>query len=277
MRFGAHISSQGGVQHAPTRAAELGGTIFQMFSRPPQGGKPAPITADIQEAFSLAMKTAHMEGFYIHAPYFVNLASSESRIYHSSVAILREELERGSLLGATGMMFHPGSGKGSTRDEAQKRVIKGLQEILKGYKGSCRLLIENAAGAGEVMGDSFEELALFMKGAGHRDKVGICFDTQHAFASGYDLRTKQDVDAVLTQFDAIVGLSHLVVIHTNDSKVPFSARRDRHEHLGKGEIGKEGFLALVHHPLLQQMDFILETPKDEGRAADMHLLLSKTR
>lgn len=272
MNFGAHISSAGGLHMAPARAREFGGTVFQMFSRPPQGGKPKPITSVEITSFNQAMKEAEMKDFYIHAPYFVNLASTDSRIYKSSIGILREELERGSLLGCRGMMFHPGSAKGSTKEEALLRVVAGINEILKGYTGKCLLLIENSAGAGEIVGDSFEDLAFFIESAKESKKIGICLDTQHAFASGYDLRTKDAVKDTLHKFDQIVGLENLVVIHTNDSKIPFEGRKDRHEHLGKGHIGSEGFCALVKHEALKDMDFILETPQNETRPEDLSLL-----
>ena len=264
MRFGAHISAAGGLWNGPKNAGELGCEVFQMFSRPPQGGKPAPITPDVAAKFHAAMNEHEQGAAYIHAPYFINLASAEARIRHSSVALIRDELERGSLLGCRAVMFHPGSAKDVGQAEGVKQVIEGIDRVMDGYKGACQLLIEISAGAGAVMGDTFEEIAAFIHGAERGKEVGVCFDTQHAFASGYDLRTKKDVKETFEQFDKIIGLEKLVMSHCNDSMVEFEAHKDRHEHLGKGKIGLTGFEAIVKHPKLAHLDLILETPWDDG-------------
>lgn len=275
MKFGAHVSSAGGVWNAPANAAELGCEVFQMFSRPPQGGKPKPIDEETVEKFQAAMKEHAIERAYIHAPYFVNLASGKSRVRHSTIAILREELERGSLLGCTAMMFHPGSAKEVGQEEGVKLVIDGLNRVMDGYTGTCQFLVEISAGAGAVMGDTFEEIAAFLDGAERGKEIGVCFDTQHAFASGYDLRTKKALNETFESFDKIVGLDRLTLSHCNDSKIPLGEKKDRHEHLGKGEIGAKAFTYLVQHKKLQHLDLILETPhKDGGAKRDLELLKS---
>ncbi len=274
MQFGAHVSSAGGVFNAPERAAQLGCDVFQMFSRPPQGGKPKPITEEVAEQFKNAMQEHGIERAYIHAPYFINLASSKPRIRHGSVAVLREELERGSALGCTAMMFHPGSAKDLGQTKGEQKVIDGLNRILDGYAGSCQLLIEISAGAGMIMGDSFEELSRFLDGAERGREIGICYDTQHAFASGYDMRTKKSLDETVKLFDEIIGLEKFVMSHCNDSKVEFDSHKDRHEHLGEGYIGKDGFKYFVNHPKLQHIDLIIETSMDEKREDDLRLLKS---
>jgi deoxyribonuclease-4 len=272
MKFGAHVSAAGGLWNAPIHAGELGCEVLQMFSRPPQGGKPSPITDDVAKKFRAEMAANKIERAYIHAPYFINLASTNPRIRHGSIAVLREELERGSKLGVRGMMFHPGSAKEVGQEKGIEMVIKGLDEILKGYTGECQLLIEISAGAGEVMGDTFEEIAEFLHGAKRGKEIGVCFDTQHAFASGYDLRTKTSLDAVVKTFDKTIGLKKLVASHCNDSKIEFNGHKDRHEHLGEGFLGKKAFELFVKHPKLSHLDLILETPFDEKRPADLKLL-----
>lgn len=272
MLFGAHVSSAGGLWNAPKNAAELGCEVFQMFSRPPQGGKPAPITPEVAKKFQDAMTEHGQKAAYVHAPYFINLASAEARIRHSSVAVIRDELERGSALGCRAVMFHPGSAKGVGQEKGVGMVIEGIGRVMDGYEGSCRLLIEISAGAGMVMGDTFEEIAAFLDGTKRGDEVGVCFDTQHAFASGYDLRTKKDVKATFDQFDKIIGLDRLVLSHCNDSLVDFEGHKDRHEHLGKGKIGLDGFRAIVSHPKLRHVDLVLETPWDGGVDEDLRLL-----
>lgn len=293
MLFGAHVSSAGGLWNAPKNAAEIGCEVFQMFSRPPQGGKPAPITPEVAAKFQAAMVGYGQKAAYVHAPYFINLASAEPRIRHSSVAVIRDELERGSALGCRAVMFHPGSAKdvGQPRHPDQKHgskvgvptpegasgeaiamVIEGIDRVMDGYEGGCQLLIEISAGAGAVMGDSFEEIAAFLDGAKRGKEIGVCFDTQHAFASGYDLRTKEAVHETFDLFDKEIGLKRLIMSHCNDSLVDFGAHKDRHEHLGKGKIGLECFRAIVAHPKLRHADLVLETPWDDGVGEDLRLL-----
>ncbi|HAU65816.1 MAG: putative endonuclease 4 [Candidatus Uhrbacteria bacterium GW2011_GWF2_39_13] len=272
MLFGAHVSSAGGLWNAPKNAAEIGCEVLQMFSRPPQGGKPKPITEEVTHQFKEEMEKYSIKHAYIHAPYFINLASSNERIRHGSIAILREELERGSLLGCKGMMFHPGSAKDVGQEEGELLVIAGLNTLLDGYEGSCQLLIEISAGAGMVMGDTFEELARFLHEAKQGKQIGICFDTQHAFASGYDIRTQKGLDNVLIQFDQQIGLQHLIASHCNDSKVDLGTHKDRHEHLGEGFMGLETFKQFIHHPKIQHLDLILETPIDGQRKKEIELL-----
>ena len=272
MKFGAHVSSAGGVWNAPRNAGELGCEVLQMFSRPPQGGKPAPITKDVAEKFQAAMREHKIERAYIHAPYFINLASKEKRILNNSASVIRGELERGSLLGCRAVMFHPGSARDVGQEKGIAMVIDGLNKILDGYDGSCQLLIEISAGAGMVMGDSFEEIAAFLNGAERGGEIGVCFDTQHAFASGYDLRTQKAVRETFDEFDEIVGLENLVALHCNDSMTELGSHKDRHEHLGKGRIGINGFKAIVAYKPLQRLDLLIETPMDGDRKRDMSRL-----
>lgn len=271
MRFGAHVSAAGGLWNAADIGKSLGCEVVQIFSRPPQGGKPKDITEEDALRFKTAMTEAGIQDVYIHSPYFINLASSNPRIERSSVSVLREELERGSKLGCKAMMFHPGSAKDVGATKGRQMVIDGLNGILDGYTGSCQLLIEISAGAGEIMGDEFEELALFLEGAERGQEIGICFDTQHAFASGYDLRTPEAVKETFAKFDKIVGLKNLVASHCNDSKIELGGKKDRHEHWGEGHIGLSGLEAIINHPKLQHLDLILETPWEKDDVTDPRL------
>lgn len=278
MLFGAHVSAAGGHWKAPGYGAALGCEVIQFFSRPPQGWNAKPITDEDADKFKRAMKDNGIKRAYVHAPYLINLASATPRTRHGSISMLKEELGRCSQLGVTAMMFHPGSAKDLGQEEGVKKVIEGLNKIMDGYDGSCQLLIEISAGAGAVMGDTFEELAAFLDGAERGKDIGICFDTQHAYASGYDLRTKAGVDETFKLFDKVIGLKKLVASHCNDSKVEFASHKDRHEHLGKGTMGEDAFKFIVQHPKLQHIDLILETPYEkEGephdpRIADLKLL-----
>lgn len=262
MRIGAHVSAAGGLHHAPENAAELGLQCFQFFSRPPQGGRVAAITPAAADLFRSACARYGFSQCYIHAPYVINLASAEKRIRENTIDILRGELDRGSALGATAMMFHPGSASGVGPEKAMAYVIEGMKRVLDGYDGATRPLIEISAGAGEVIADTFEEIRSILDGTGD-ERLGVCFDTAHAFASGYDLRDKETVAATMGKFDAIIGLDRLLISHCNDSKVGLGEKRDRHEHLGEGHIGSEGFRAVIASPAFANIDLILETPVDQ--------------
>lgn len=243
---GCHVSIAGGVFNAPGNAAALGCETFQVFSRSPQGGPAPELTPEVLERFAAAMREHGFGTFVIHCPYYINFGSEKRRTYHGSVSVVRQELERGSLLGASYVMFHPGSGNGLGRKAAVAQAREGLLEVLDGYSGTTQLLVEIAAGAGEVLGDRFEEVAELMDPVkGHPGFGGVCFDSQHAYASGYDLRTPAAVAETFGKFDRTVGLKWLKVSHINDSKVPLGSRKDRHEHIGDGEIGEAGFSALV--------------------------------
>ncbi len=270
MLFGAHVSIAGGLPNAPLNAAKLGCEVFQFFSRSPQGGPAPKITPEMIEAFRQNCKSGQLKEWAIHAPYYINFASGEERIRKNSARIIREELERGTLIDAKYAMFHPGSAKDVGEKQAMKLVINGIKQVLDGYEGSTQLLIEISAGAGMVIGDTFEELAELLEGIDHPE-LGICFDTQHAFASGYDLRTADAVEQTFKAFDKIVGLKRLKMSHCNDSKVDFAEHKDRHEHLGKGFIGLDGFRAIVHHPKLKNMNLYLET-EPEGVPEDLKKL-----
>ncbi|MEK7459083.1 MAG: deoxyribonuclease IV [Patescibacteria group bacterium] len=281
MRFGAHVSAAGGLWHAAGNGAALGCEVVQIFTRSPQVWAAKEITDEDAQKYKDAMQEYAIKDTYIHAPYLINLASDNNRTRHGSVTMLRNELERGTQIGAKAMMFHPGSAKAVGRKEGIAMVVKGLNRILDKYDGTCQLLIEISAGAGEVMGDTFEEIAAFIDGAERGKEIGVCFDTQHAFASGYDLRSEASVKITFADFDKIIGLDKLVASHCNDSKVEFEAHKDRHQHLGHGFIGADAFKFIVHHPKLQHIDLILETPfngeEEAGSREEDIALLKKFR
>ncbi len=267
MNFGAHISIAGGIEKAPERAHETGCECFQMFSRSPHGGKSLELTKDAINNFKNNCQKYNLENYYIHTPYYINLASANSRIYYGSIAAIKKEMETANLLGAKGVVTHLGSAKELGEKEAREKLVRGLVEVFNPsgppYQGGTTLLLEITAGAGNIMGDSFEEIAYFIKEAEKeisKNKLGVCFDTAHAFASGYDLRNKKAVQKTFDDFDKIIGIKRLKLIHCNDSKVDLNSHLDRHENIGEGKIGIEGFKAIVNEPRLEDLDFILETP-----------------
>ena len=271
MKFGAHVSIAGGIQNAPLNAAKIGCEVFQMFSRSPQGG-PAPVlTSAIVKEFRLNCEEHHLSQWVIHSPYYINFASGDERIRKSSIRVIREELDRGTLIDAAYVMFHPGSARDVGEKEAMKYCIDGIRKVYDGYNGTTKLLIEMSAGAGMVIGDTFEELAELLAGV-DQPELGICFDTAHAFASGYDLRTKKAVEQTFETFDQLIGLSRLKMSHCNDSKIELGGHKDRHEHLGDGYIGLKGFEAIVKYAKFNaDFTLILET-EPEGVAKDLQLL-----
>lgn len=238
---GCHVSIAGGISNAPKNAALLGCETFQIFTRSPQGGPAPKLDNSVIERFKIEMQKNHLADFVAHTPYYINFGSSNPRIYHGSVSVVREELERASLLGAKYVMTHLGSFKDLGKKDGMKQVREGLKKVLDGYSGSSKFFIEIAAGAGEIIGDTFEELAEIMEPIKkHKGFGGICFDTQHAFASGYDLTTEPAVLSTFKKFDGIIGLKWLKMSHINDSKVELAGHKDRHEHIGDGKIGKDG-------------------------------------
>lgn len=276
MKIGAHVSSAGGLWHAPENAHKIGCETFQFFTRSPQGGPTPPLTNDIIKKFRETCEKCNLNKYAVHAPYFINFASKEARVRHASARIIREELERSSKLGVTYVMAHLGSAK-DAKDEksAAKMVIEGLQNVMDGYKGTTQFLIEISAGAGMVIGDTFEEIATLIdsvKTENGQLPIAVCFDTQHAFASGYDLRTEKTVKETLKKLDDVIGLERIMMSHCNDSKVDLGEHKDRHEHLGDGKIGLEGFEALLHTTALKHWLLILETPWDGKEKTDLELL-----
>lgn len=254
-----------GIVNAPQRAAELGCEVFQMFTRSPQGGPAPKLTPDIIKQFKEEMKKWGQENCYVHAPYYINFASANEATRKASVKIIREELERGSLIGAKCLMTHLGSAKDVPRDKALKMVASCIKEIMKGYKGSTDFLLEISAGAGNTIGNTFEELEYIR---GNNSKIGICLDSAHMFGGGYDIKTKEGFNAVIKNIKKTIGLKSVKVIHANDSKVGLGERKDRHDHIGDGKIGLQGFENLM---AVFNCDFIAETKHDKVKG-DINIL-----
>ena len=278
-RIGLHVSAAGGLSNAPENAKAMGAEVFQFFSRSPRGGGTPVITDEQAELFKSRSKEYDMES-YIHTPYYINFASKNNKIWHGSINAVREELQRGTQLGVRYVVTHLGSAKDYLSDkkssevpkEAITHAIEGLKKIFEtDEKLTTRLLLEISAGAGAVLGDSFEELAVLLEGIG-RDDVHVCLDTCHMFASNYDIRTKDAIEATMKQFQDVLGADNLKLVHFNDSKTELGSHKDRHEHIGMGEIGKKGLEALMKHPNFQHVNFILETQHDEYIQQDLDFL-----
>ncbi len=278
LKIGCHVSAAGGVWNAFKNAKELECETFQIFTRPPMGGPAPKIDKAAVEKFQAEKKLYFPDGveFVVHCPYFVNFGSAKSNIYHGSVSVVSDELGRANALGARFVMTHLGSAKDLGDEKAFAQTKKGLSEVLKKYEGTTLFLLEIAAGAGSVIGDTFEELADLMEPlTKFKTFGGICFDTQHAFSGGYDLRNEKAVVETFKKFDKAIGLKWLRMSHMNDSKVELGGRKDRHDHIGEGKIGEAGFKALVQFfgkglaikdKGFTSMPLILETEHDKVKA-----------
>ncbi|NTV41151.1 MAG: deoxyribonuclease IV [Candidatus Moranbacteria bacterium] len=260
MYIGCHVSIAGGVFKAPERASNLGCEAMQIFTRSPQGGKAPTLTNEICEQFKISNLKFKIKEVVVHTPYYINFASENSRIRYGSISVLRDELERASLLGAKYVMTHLGSAGQLSYDGSTEKTIEALKKSLEGYEGSAELLIENAAGAGKIMGSTFSQIAEIIKAVDHPKLVGICLDTQHSFASGYDWRNFQNT---LQKIDTEIGLDKIKLIHANDSKTELASNKDRHEHIGKGLIGLEAFKNIVAFAKQNDISMILETEHGE--------------
>jgi deoxyribonuclease IV len=270
MNIGCHVSIAGGIWNAPKNGHDLGCEVVQIFTRPPQGGKAPELTKGIIKKFKLLITNYKLHNVYIHSPYYINLASANNRIRYGSVKTIRDELERGSLLGAKYVMTHLGTAKDLGQKEAMKKTIEMLKKSLEGYSGSTKLLLENSAGAGEIIGDDLRELAKITRDVNSSDIAGICLDTQHSFASSYDWR---DFETTLERIDNEIGLDTIKLIHANDSQSDCGSNRDRHEHIGQGKIGLDAFKNIVTFAQKQNIDMLCET-EWPGVKEDIKLLKS---
>jgi len=280
MLFGSHVSIAGGMINAPDNAHAVGCECFQIFSRSPRGGKPPEITDEVRREFLGRCATYKFKDWYIHTPYYINFASAKKPIRWGSISVVREELERGSKIKAKVVMTHLGSAKDYGREKSVEKVIRAVHHVLEGYAGSTLFLLEQSAGAGDIIGGTLEELAYILKGAEkidkkYREKLGICLDTCHAFAMGYDISSKMHVEKFIKLFDKTIGLDRLKLIHANDSMFGLGEHRDRHTHIGEGKIGFKGFEALVRHKALKDINMILETPKDSPQDDPKNLRILK--
>ncbi len=264
MRFGAHISIAGKIYQVAERAKRIGCNTAQIFSRNPRGWQLKELLSDEAKRLRDDLERFDIHPLIVHMPYLPNLASPKIGLYLKSVNALEEDLRRSEVLGAPYLVTHIGSFSDlSSREEGIARVTEGINTAFVKVKNDVMLLLENTAGGGRELGSRFEELAKIIKSIKEKERIGVCFDTCHGFASGYDFRTKKAVSKTLKLFDNLIGLKKLKVIHANDSKSPLGSHIDRHWHIGKGYIGEEGFRALLHHPAIINLPIIIETPFKE--------------
>jgi deoxyribonuclease-4 len=265
MLIGAHVSPAGGPANAVARGEERACRAIQIFNQSPRAWRARIYSDEEVEAYHEAMKGSPVEALVIHAVYLLNCASEDPEIRDKSLAALVVALNAGAQLKARGVVLHPGSALKSPPAEALERAAAVIQEALKESDGRCPLLLEDTAGAGGTLGRSFEELAQLIELTSGQKRVGVCLDSCHLFASGYDVRTREALTAVIDDFDRIVGLDRLGALHVNDSMTPLGSNRDRHTNLGDGEIGLEGMIAFLSEPRFEGLPMIFEGPGREGK------------
>jgi deoxyribonuclease-4 len=271
MRLGVHVSIAGGVSLAAERAEALGCTAMQIFSRSPRGWAAPELDAGEIARFKALREKAGIRPLAIHASYLINLATADPGLIRRSREGLGAELRRGAAVGADYLVVHVGSVKEGRVEDGIRRVVASLRRVLKSAPPAPMLLLENMAGERGDVGSRLEDLAAILVGLGADGRVGVCVDTCHLFAAGYDLRTKAGVESVSKQIRGTIGAERIRLIHMNDSKKGLACGVDRHQHIGDGGIGLAGFRAFVNHPMFRNVPAILETPKDSPQADPRNL------
>jgi deoxyribonuclease-4 len=269
MLIGAHVSPSGGPAMAVRRGEERGCRSIQIFNQNPRQWKARVYSDDEVAAYHEAMQGSNVEELVIHAVYLLNCASEDPEIRDKSLASLIVALNAGAQLKAKGVVLHPGSAlkNGGSVEEALQRAGKVIKEALAESE-KCPLLLEDTAGAGGTLGRSFEELATLLDAAGGQKRLGVCLDSCHLFASGYDVRTRESLSAVIDEFDKVVGCDRLGALHVNDSMTGLGSNRDRHTNLGDGEIGVEGMIAFLSESRFESLPVIFEGPGRSGKEID---------
>jgi deoxyribonuclease-4 len=262
------MSIAGGVDKAILRGEEVGCDAMQIFTKNNNQWRAAPLAERVIEAYKIHRRRAGIDPIVAHDSYLINIASPETDLYRKSLEALLIEVARAAVLEIPYLVIHPGAHLGSGEGEGIKRIVDALEAILESPQASpVMLCLETTAGQGSSLGYRFEHLAAIRAGVTRRERVGICVDTCHIFAAGYEIRSQKAYEETMRQLDGVIGLNHVKCIHLNDSRRELGSRVDRHAHIGRGQIGLEGFRFLVNDPRLRHIPMILETPKGEDPVA----------
>lgn len=273
MIIGTHMSIAKGIAKAAENTQQMEADTMQIFSRNPRGSTYRDYDEKEEKQFQKIREVAGFGPLLAHAPYTMNLASEKDKVYEFACTVIREDVARMDRLGIENLVFHPGSHTGIGVEKGIQNIIKGLDQAITGEE-KITVLLETMTGKGTEIGDRFEHLRKIRDGVRHPERIGICLDTCHVFAAGYDI--VHDLDGVLHEFDEILGLDLLKVIHLNDSMMPFGSHKDRHAVTGEGEIGIEALMRVVTHPKLKGLPFYLETPlDDEGHKEEIRKIREK--
>ena len=266
MKLGAHVSASGGPARAIDRAVEIGAEAIQIFASSPRAWAFRPISEDRLLEFRQRSEETGVSPTFLHGTYLVNLGGTPELLEKSIVSLV-QQMNAASQLGAAGVIFHSGSHKGAGLDAVFDQATDALQRVLSECPPDVWLIIENSAGMGDHIGASFGEIGRIIR-AVDSPQVKVCLDTEHTFAAGYDLTHPDRIEDVLEEFDREIGRSRLVVVHANDAKVELGSGIDRHENIGEGYMGLEGFEVIMGHPVFRDIPFILEVPGFEKKGPD---------
>jgi len=264
VRLGVHISIAGGLDKAIDRAKAKECDLFQIFSCNPRGWRSKPLLEEDAERFRAKFKKSGLDLAVDHMPYLPNLASPRGDVFAKSVEALASELTRCKMLGIPYLVTHLGSHLGAGREQGFRRITSSLETAFSRAKNDVVVLLENTSGTKNSMGGSFQDIATIIESLSGR-RLGVCLDTCHLFAAGYELRTAEGLETTLDMFEKSLGLQRLKLLHLNDCRGAFGSHLDRHEHIGLGQIGEEGFRNILGHPALKDLPMILETPVDLRR------------
>jgi deoxyribonuclease-4 len=265
VKVGVHVSIAGSIEKAVERAEAVSCDTFQIFSRNPRGWAWKDLAEENVQAFRDALKNSSIFPPVDHMPYLPNLAGPNPEHYEKSIATLTAELKRCGQLGIPYLVTHLGHHPGMTIEDGRKRVISAVNTAIEEAGNDVMLLLENTAGEKNGVGNTFEDIRAVLEGVVDRRRTGVCFDTCHAFGAGYDLRTDGAIEETTGRFDEVIGLSEIRVIHCNDSKGELGSGLDRHEHIGMGYIGEEGFRRILRHQPFSRLPLVCETPVDARR------------
>jgi deoxyribonuclease-4 len=264
MKFGAHVSTAASFSDAVRRAKDIGCECMQIFVNLPQRWNPVVMPESEIAKFVEANKKEKIEPIVIHSIYLINLASSNPFFYEASIKSLIDDMRKAKKIDALGINFHVGSTKGKPLDEVLDKIVLACRNVLSAVPDGPYLILENSAGAGDIIGDKFSELGAIINKL-NSDRIKVCLDTAHAFGSGYNVATEEGLKATLDEFESEIGLEKLVCLHLNDSAVPWGSQRDRHADIGQGYIGLKGFENIVNNAKLKNLPGIIETPGNKGR------------
>ena len=267
MLIGGHVSTAGGLERAIERAEERGCETMQIFNQSPRMWRPPKYSDADFAAFRERLAASPVKSVYIHAVYLINVASDDAEVCRKSLASLTHALSVGDAIEAGGVIVHPGSGKGQAPGPTFKKLGKAMKAALAATE-TCPLLFENTAGAGFTIGRTFEELAEVIEVSGGSDRLGVCLDSCHLLASGYEVREAAAFKAVVDEYDRTVGLDRLQALHLNDSKVPLGSNVDRHANLGEGELGEDGIRVFLGERRFKGLPVLIEVPGPDGHGPD---------
>lgn len=268
--LGAHMSISGGYYRAVERAAEVGCDCVQLFTKSNKMWRAKSLTDDDCDLFSTSLKELDISHPIAHSSYLINLGSPDKAVWKKSLDGMVIELQRAERLGIPWVVMHPGSYVSSTEQQGMHKIIRGLNEMMSQTSGlSVGCLLETTAGQGTNLGWRFEHLAALLSRVRDPARFGICFDTCHVFAAGYALSHEKDYKAAMREFNKVVGIKQIKAFHLNDSKGQLGSRKDRHEHIGKGQLGKPAFRHLLNDQRFRQTPMYLETPKENDKGKPM--------